>query len=56
MISFILFSGKKAEQNKKLKEELEIFARDLGNVSSVAFEIFDKYDKRSFRGGRGVGF
>ncbi len=36
---------KEAEQNKKLKEELEIFAKDWGNVSSVAFGIFDKYDK-----------
>ena len=36
---------KEAEQNKELKEELEIFAKDWGNVSSVAFEIFDKYDK-----------
>ncbi len=36
---------REAEQNKKLKEELEIFAKDWGNVSSVAFEIFDKYDK-----------
>ncbi len=35
---------KEAEQNKELKEELEIFAKDWGNVSSVAFEIFDKYD------------
>ncbi len=35
----------KAEQNKQLKEELEIFAKDWGNVSSVAFEIFDRYDK-----------
>ena len=34
-----------AEQNKQLKEELEIFAKDWGNVSSVAFEIFDRYDK-----------
>ena len=36
---------KEAEQNKKLKEELEIFAKDWGNVYSVAFEIFDRYDK-----------
>ena len=36
---------KEAEQNKELKEELEIFTKDWGNVSSVAFEIFDKYDK-----------
>lgn len=36
---------KEAEQNKKLKEGLEIFAKDLGNVSSVAFRIFDRYDK-----------
>ena len=34
-----------AEQNKQLKEKLEIFAKDWGNVSSVAFEIFDRYDK-----------
>ncbi len=35
---------KEAEQNKELKEELEIFAKDWRNVSSVAFQIFDKYD------------
>ncbi len=35
---------KEAEQNKELKEELEIFAKDWGNISSVAFQIFDKYD------------
>jgi hypothetical protein len=36
---------KEAEQNKQLKEELEIFAKDWGNVSSIAFDIFDRYDK-----------
>ncbi len=36
---------KKAEHNKELKEELEIFAKDWGNVYSVATEIFDRYDK-----------
>ncbi len=36
---------KEAEQNKKLKKELEIFAKDWGNVYSVAFGIFDRYDK-----------
>ncbi len=34
-----------AEQNKQLKEGLEIFAKDWGNVSSVAFGIFNRYDK-----------
>ncbi len=34
-----------AEQNKQLKEGLEAFSKDWGNVSSVAFEIFDRYDK-----------
>ena len=34
-----------AEQNKQLKEGLEVFAKDWGNVSSVAFEIFHRYDK-----------
>ena len=36
---------KEAEQNKQLKEGLEIFAKDWGNVSSIAFDIFDRYDK-----------
>ena len=34
-----------AEQNKQLKEGLEVFAKDWGNVSSVTFEIFDRYNK-----------
>ena len=38
---------KEAEQNKQLKEELEIFAKDWGNVSSVAFDIFDRYDNET---------
>ncbi len=40
---------KEAEKNKQLKEGLEIFAKDLGNVSNVAFEIFDRYDKGAVR-------
>ena len=36
---------REAEQNKKLKEGLEIFAKDLGYVSSVALRIFDRYEK-----------
>ncbi len=36
---------KKAEHNKDLKEKLEIFAKDWGNVYSVATEIFVRYDK-----------
>jgi hypothetical protein len=36
---------KEAEQNKKLKEELDIFAKDLENVSKVVLEFFDRLDK-----------
>ncbi len=36
---------KEAEQNKKLKEELDIFAKDLENVSKVVLEFFDRFDK-----------
>ncbi len=36
---------KEAEQNKKLKEELEVFAKDWKNVSRVVFGFFDKYYK-----------
>ena len=34
---------REAERNKKLKEELDIFAKDWGNVTSIAFGIFDRY-------------
>ncbi len=34
-----------ADQNMNLKERLEIFAKDWGNVYTIAFEIFDRYDK-----------
>ena len=37
---------KEAEQNKKLKEELEVFAKDLKNVSKVVFRFFERYDER----------
>jgi len=36
---------KKAEQNKKLKEELDVFAKDLESVSKVVSGFFDRYDK-----------
>jgi len=36
---------KEAEQNKKLKEVLQIFAKDLENISRVVFRFFDSYDK-----------
>jgi hypothetical protein len=36
---------KEAEQNKKLKEVLKIFAKDLENISRVVFGFFDSYDK-----------
>ncbi len=36
---------KEAEQNKKLKEELDIFAKDFESVSKVVSEFFDKFDK-----------
>ncbi len=36
---------KEAVQNKKLKEELEEFAKDLENFSRFVFGFFDKYDK-----------
>ena len=36
---------KEAEQNKKLKEELEVFAKDLDSVSRVVFGFFDRHDK-----------
>ncbi len=36
---------KEAEQNKKLKEELEKFAKDLEKFSRFVFGFFEKYDK-----------
>ena len=36
---------KAAEQNKRLKEELEEFAKDLEKFSSFVFRFFEKYDK-----------
>ncbi|MHC4453152.1 MAG: hemerythrin domain-containing protein [Planctomycetota bacterium] len=36
---------KAAEQNKKLKEELEIFAKDWDHISRVVFGFFHGYDK-----------
>ncbi len=36
---------KEAEQNKRLKEELEVFAEDLESVSRIVLEFFDRYDK-----------
>lgn len=34
---------KEAEQNEKLKELLDVFAKDMENVSKVVMEFFDKY-------------
>ncbi|GAX59924.1 hypothetical protein SCALIN_C05_0009 [Candidatus Scalindua japonica] len=42
---------KAAVQNTKLKKELDVFAKDWGNVSGIAFEIFDSYEK-GFSGDR----
>ncbi len=36
---------KEAERNKKLKEGLGVFAKDWGNVSSIAFGVLDRYEK-----------
>ncbi len=36
---------KEADQNKRLKEELEVFAEDLESVSRIVLEFFDRYDK-----------
>jgi hypothetical protein len=36
---------KEAEQNMKLKEELEVFEKDLENASRFVFEFFDKCNK-----------
>ncbi len=36
---------KEAEQNKKLKEGLEVFEKDLESVSRVVFGLFDGFDK-----------
>ena len=36
---------KEAEQNKKLKEELEVFAKDWESASGFVFGFFDSYDK-----------
>ncbi len=34
-----------SEHNKKLKEVLEVFAKDLDSVSRFVFGFFDRYDK-----------
>ena len=36
---------REAEQNKKLKEELGKFAKDLEKFSKFVFGFFEKYDK-----------
>ena len=36
---------REAEQNKKLKEGLEVFKKDLESVSRVVLEFFDEFDK-----------
>jgi hypothetical protein len=40
-----LYFHKAAEQNKKLRELLELFAEDLETVSRNVTEFFDKYSK-----------
>ena len=36
---------KEAEHNEKLKELLDVFAKDMENVSRVVMEFFDKYSE-----------
>jgi len=36
---------KETEQNKRLKETLEVFAKDLDSASGFVFEFFDRCDK-----------
>lgn len=36
---------KAAKQNKKLKEGLDVFQKDLESVSRVVFGFFDRFDK-----------
>ncbi len=36
---------KEAEHNKKLKELLDVFAKDMENVSRVVMDFFDKYSE-----------
>ncbi len=36
---------KEAEHNEKLKELLDVFAKDLENVSRVVMDYFDKYSE-----------
>jgi hypothetical protein len=36
---------REAEQNKKLKEGLEVFKKDLESVSRIVFGFFDDFDK-----------
>jgi len=36
---------REAEQNKKLKEQLEVFAKDLESVSMLVSGFFDRYNK-----------
>ncbi len=36
---------KEAEQNKNLKEELEVFAKDFESVSRVVLGFSDRFDK-----------
>jgi len=40
---------KEAEQNRKLKADLEVFAKDLESVSGFAFGFLDKYNKGLLR-------
>jgi hypothetical protein len=36
---------KEAEHNEKLKELLDVFAKDMENVSRVVMDFFDKYSE-----------
>jgi C4-type Zn-finger protein len=36
---------KEAEHNEKLKELLDVFAKDMENVSKVVMDFFDKYSE-----------
>ncbi len=40
---------KEAEQNRKLKADLEVFAKDLEGVSGFVFGFLDKYNKGLLR-------
>ncbi len=41
---------KEADQNKKLKEALDVFAKDLVRVSRVVFGFFDRFTNGVYNG------